>query len=122
MSGINARAEIELKLDDDWLDSHVGDQAAVVNVVTRTPIEAFAAQCRTLPLTGNAKLQPRGFRIDAAIRDEEASTAWINATLLAHQLGSAPIRDRYACAIMHPEALHEIYAYGTTARGISIYA
>jgi hypothetical protein len=126
MSNFSARAETELKLDDEWMEAHYNDEKAEVDCFNRTPIEAFAPNCRTAPCNGaNGRFAPRMFRLGAGREqgggvDMTATAAVINKAPLNHQSGRSFV-DRYTCAVLHHEGLRYIYPYRTTARDISIY-
>jgi len=118
--GMTARAEAELLIDDAFMDANANDASVVINVVDRTPIEAFVVAHQKVAATGSGgNFHPKGIHIDMESGDSDATTAWLNRGLYAHQIRQN-VRQRYACAMTHPEAIQYIYPRGTTARGIHI--
>ena len=117
---MTARAETELLIDNDYLDANANDADAVIDVVKRIPVEAFITAHRRVAPNGMDKtFHPKGVHIDNESGDADASFAWINRSVYAHQLRQNA-RQRYACGMTHPEAIRYIYPRTTTARGIHI--
>lgn len=118
--GMTARAESELLIDNAFLEANANDASVVINVVERTPVEAFIQAHRTVAATGSSgNFHPKGIHIDNDSSDSEATFGYLNRALYAQQRRQN-CRQRYACGITHPEAIQYIYPKGTTARGIHI--
>ena len=126
MADFAARAETELRLDDTYLEANLNNQLAVIDVVERTPVEAFVNAHLTVPASGaNGRFNPRYVSIDnsrtAGEQGDDATRAWINRSLQNTNAGRQ-VRQLYLCGMLHPQSLRQIYPYLTTARGISIYS
>jgi hypothetical protein len=112
----------ELRISDDYLDAHVGDNSNAhdIDVLLRTPTEAFDADCLTVPRSGSrGEFNQIGVKVNNTAADEDAVYAWINRRT---KNNPSVLLSRYTCAQMHPESIHTIRPYGTTARGISIFS
>ena len=126
--GITARAEIEIGISDTYLDAHVDDQSAVIDIQKLTPIEAFSnhSAARTAASkSGQAgRFEPRGIKISAAIGDdgeidEDLNRAWINKRLKGCPSHNY-VREGYIIGATHADSVGYIKPYNTTARGIVI--
>jgi hypothetical protein len=127
-AGITGRAEIEIKISDTYLNDHVADQAAVINIMALTPEEAFEnhSLIRTAaPRSGiNGTFEPRGIKISEALDDQgvldpDLNRGWVNKRLKgcpSHNYN----REAYAIGVHHPDSVGFIRPYLTTARGIVI--
>lgn len=122
--GISAPGEIRLRIRDSWLDDNANNENAIADIVSMTPVAAF--DTINIPRTGiNAKFEPRGVSISAAIPDEGGSASytatysWIRGEYKSDRPGH-PYRETHSLHITHPCRYRRIYAKGTTARNIII--
>ena len=122
MADMTARAETELRISDTYLDAHFSDSSAVIDVVERTPIEAFIEAHRTVPASGGmGRFNIRGISVDQEKDDIDATYSYVNRALLNNGANRNVLR-RYVCGPMQPESVTHIYPLNTTARGISVYS
>lgn len=126
-AGIAGRAEIEIRISDTYLEDHVADQAAVINILALTPAEAFENHSLTrtaAPRSGiNGTFEPRWIKISEALGvqglDPTLNRGWVNKRLKGCPSHNY-VREQYAIGFSHPDSVGFIRPYLTTARGIVI--
>ena len=112
----------ELRISDDYMTAHWDDPNAVIDVMLRTPTEAFEATSLTVARSGSrGEFNQIGVKINQTAGDDDAASAWLDRSTKNNGPG-ASYRSRYACGIMHPESIRTIRPYQSNARGISIFS
>lgn len=110
----------ELRISDAYMDAHWDDQNAVIDVIHRTPNEAFEATSLTVARSGSrGEWNQLGVRINNTGGDTDAVYAWLDRSL-KNNGPACSYRTRYTCAQLHPESISTIRPYQSNARGISI--
>ena len=112
----------ELRISDTYMQAHWNDENAVIDVMLRTPTEAFEPTSLTVARSGSrGEFNQVGIKINCTAGDQDASYAWLDRST-KNNGPAASYRSRYACAVMHPESIRTIRPYQSNARGISIFS
>lgn len=110
----------ELRISDQYMDDHWDDQDAVIDVMLRTPDAAFEATSLKVARSGSrGEFNQIGLKINRTAGDADATHAWLDRSLKNNGPESS-YRNRYVCAVVHPESIRTIRPYQSNARGISI--
>ena len=113
-----APATGRILISDDYLEANRNNRSAAIDLINQTPSQAFVHN-DTPPseMLSFGRNGPRGVSMNHDRGDTESYYAWIN-----YRAPNDPhaIRERFACAVTHPQQVAVIYPYNTTARGILI--
>jgi len=112
----------ELRISDTYMQAHWNDESAVIDVMLRTPTEAFEPTSRTVARSGSrGEFNQIGIKINDTAGDADATHAWLDRSLKNNGPASS-YRSRYICGSVHPESVRTIRPYQSNARGISIFS
>ena len=111
-------ASARMVVSDAWMEANKGNQDSYIDVKKRLSSPAGAILSTTFPVDDLAgRFNPRAITINSDEDSSSATSAWLNCM---YEDETAATRERFLCAITHPEQIKRIYPYNSTARGILI--
>lgn len=111
-------ASARVVISDDWMATNKDNPDAYIDCKKRLSSPTGAVVDDRFPVDDLAgRFNPRALSIDGDDSSDSATSAWLNCIYEDERVAH---RERYICAITHPEQVKVIYPYNSTARGITI--